>query len=51
MFTGRHGIISKIKNAFTSSRPGVQKRFVLTGMGGQGKSEVCLKVANELREQ
>ncbi|XDG07755.1 hypothetical protein ABKA04_007370 [Annulohypoxylon sp. FPYF3050] len=51
MFTGRRGIISKIKNAFASSRLDVQKRFVLTGMGGQGKSEVCLKVANELRDQ
>ncbi|KAI0897443.1 TPR-like protein [Annulohypoxylon nitens] len=51
MFTGRRDVISKIKNAFASSRTDVQKRFVLTGMGGQGKSEVCLKVANELREQ
>jgi nucleoside-triphosphatase THEP1 len=27
-----------------------QKRFVLTGMGGQGKSEICLRVVNEVRE-
>ncbi|RYO81699.1 hypothetical protein DL762_006976 [Monosporascus cannonballus] len=28
-----------------------QKRFVPTGLGGQGKSEVCLKVTDELREE
>ncbi|KAI1089379.1 P-loop containing nucleoside triphosphate hydrolase protein [Rostrohypoxylon terebratum] len=51
MFTGRRNIISKIKNAFASPRSDSQKIFVLTGMGGLGKSEVCLQVANELRER
>ncbi|KAI2626845.1 TPR-like protein [Xylaria nigripes] len=51
MLIGRQGIVSRIKTAMISSNPGnAQKRFILTGMGGQGKSEVCLKVADELRE-
>jgi len=28
-----------------------QRRFVITGLGGQGKSEICLKVANLMREK
>jgi nucleoside-triphosphatase THEP1 len=28
-----------------------QRRFVITGMGGQGKSEICLKVADLVRER
>jgi hypothetical protein len=38
----RHGI---------TSRTSKQKRFVITGLGGQGKSEVCLQVANLVREE
>ncbi|KAI1397445.1 TPR-like protein [Hypoxylon fuscum] len=51
IFTGRRKVIEKIKSAVISFTPGAQKRFILTGMGGQGKSEVCLKVSNELREE
>ncbi|KAI1211995.1 TPR-like protein [Annulohypoxylon truncatum] len=51
MFTGRRNLITKIKKVLVSPAPRAQRRFVLTGMGGQGKSEVCLKVADELREQ
>ncbi|KAI1482378.1 TPR-like protein [Daldinia eschscholtzii] len=51
IFTGRRDIIQKIKSALTSSRPNTQKRFVITGIGGMGKSEVCLRVADELRER
>lgn len=51
LFTGRNDIIKEIKDAVVSSTPNVnQKRFVLTGIGGQGKSEVCLRVVNEVRE-
>lgn len=28
-----------------------QKRFIITGLGGQGKSEVCLKFASLMREE
>ncbi|RYP60832.1 hypothetical protein DL770_009910 [Monosporascus sp. CRB-9-2] len=51
MFTGRRDVVEKIKKAIIPSTYHGQKRFVLTGLGGQGKSEVCLKVADELREK
>lgn len=28
-----------------------QKRFVITGLGGQGKSEVCLQIAHILKDE
>ncbi|KAK2730940.1 hypothetical protein FQN57_003785, partial [Myotisia sp. PD_48] len=51
LFRGRDGIIKRIKEALTPKKH-IQKQrcFVLTGIGGQGKSEVCLKVADEMRE-
>ncbi|KAJ0108751.1 hypothetical protein J7T55_011242 [Diaporthe amygdali] len=51
-FTGRHNIIDKIVRAI-SPEPTTdqQRRFVVTGMGGQGKSEICLHVANEVRDR
>ncbi|KAF2962612.1 hypothetical protein GQX73_g10961 [Xylaria multiplex] len=51
MFTGRLDIIRRVKNAMKLPSQDIQSIFVLTGMGGLGKSEVCLKVANDLREE
>jgi len=53
LFVGRKTIIQAIVEAISPDKAGVgdQKRFVLTGMGGQGKSEVCLRVANEVRDR
>lgn len=51
LFTGRSDIINRIKEAITLKEGSqVQRRFVITGMGGLGKSEICLKVAAEMRE-
>lgn len=54
LFTGRSELILRIQKAIrydqTSSLDN-QKRFVITGMGGQGKSEICLKVASQMREE
>ncbi|KFY66945.1 hypothetical protein V496_01838, partial [Pseudogymnoascus sp. VKM F-4515 (FW-2607)] len=53
LFTGRSRLLDRIQSAFridkASSAKG-QKRLVITGMGGQGKSEICLKVADLMRE-
>jgi hypothetical protein len=54
LFTGRVELVNRIRNAFSvdeSHNTSEQKRFVITGIGGQGKSEVCLKVANLVREE
>lgn len=53
-FTGRTEVIDKIvqvvQEALQNSPPSQQCRIVITGMGGQGKSEVCLQVANRVRQ-
>ena len=55
LFTGREGILSKIEeilqHSFEETDVCFQKRFVITGMGGQGKSEICLKIANTMRQR
>ncbi|KFY60010.1 hypothetical protein V497_03938 [Pseudogymnoascus sp. VKM F-4516 (FW-969)] len=54
LFTGRSEIIDKIKGAIRNDRSqhaDKQKVFVITGLGGMGKSEICLQVANTLREE
>ncbi|KAL5316656.1 hypothetical protein ACEPPN_015705 [Leptodophora sp. 'Broadleaf-Isolate-01'] len=33
------------------SRVQKQKRFVITGLGGQGKSEICLQIASLMKQQ
>ena len=52
LFTGRTEIIAKIMNAISNSRHMTQQhRFIIGGMGGQGKSEICLQIANKLRQE
>ncbi|KAK5991124.1 Nephrocystin-3-like protein [Cladobotryum mycophilum] len=50
-FTGRDGIVGQIIKALTgpATLSISQRRFVLTGMGGQGKSEICLNVVSQVR--
>ena len=54
LFTGRTELLLRIRNALhykKGSFPDKQKRFVITGLGGLGKSEICLKVASQMREE
>lgn len=54
LFTGRTELLLKIQKALrndSTSATETQKRFVITGLGGQGKSEICLQVANMMREE
>ena len=50
LFCGRTKLLGRIKCAIQddSQRDGV---FVITGLGGLGKSEICLKIANEMRSE
>ncbi|KAH7092522.1 hypothetical protein FB567DRAFT_625504 [Paraphoma chrysanthemicola] len=52
LFTGRTELIDRIKRALhdDGGHTTVQKRLVLTGIGGIGKSEVCLTLADAMRE-
>jgi putative protein kinase ArgK-like GTPase of G3E family len=52
LFTGRKDILQRIEIAITTNKSSLQqRRFVITGMGGQGKSEICLKIADLVRER
>ncbi|KFZ13047.1 hypothetical protein V502_06789 [Pseudogymnoascus sp. VKM F-4520 (FW-2644)] len=54
LFTGRSEIINRIKVAIrdnSAQNAEKQKVFVITGLGGLGKSEICLQVATVLREE
>ncbi|KAJ4294168.1 hypothetical protein N0V90_007858 [Kalmusia sp. IMI 367209] len=50
LFTGRREVVDRVKKALQdgSQQDGV---FVISGLGGSGKSEICLKIANELRSE
>lgn len=54
LFTGRAELLDRIQGALRveeASDTQEQKRFVITGLGGQGKSEICLKVTNLMRKR
>lgn len=53
-FIGREDILDEIESAIRRSvndtESTFQRRFVIPGMGGLGKSELCLKLANSTRQ-
>jgi putative protein kinase ArgK-like GTPase of G3E family len=53
LFTGRSELIARILNAIRNDDLDTtkQKRLVITGIGGIGKSEVCLRIANDMRQE
>jgi tetratricopeptide (TPR) repeat protein len=54
LFTGRRDLLDElqklIRDALYSTTHHKQCRIVLTGVGGQGKSEMCLQLAERLRQ-
>jgi hypothetical protein len=54
LFTGRTELLDRIQEALrgnSTSDPETQRRFVITGLGGLGKSEVSLHAASLLRNK
>ena len=53
LFVGRSVILTTIEESMRHTLQDVnttgQKRFVITGMGGLGKSEICLPLAERVR--
>ena len=49
-FTGRSEVIAKLKKHFSNTNDSVQERkfFLLYGMGGIGKTQICLKFVEEM---
>ena len=53
-FTGRTEVIAKLKSHFfTNTNDAVKKRkfFLLHGMGGIGKTQICLKFLEDMSDQ
>ena len=53
LFTGRKDIIEKLKNHFAPQGQGdtQRKSFLLYGMGGIGKTQICLKFVEEMADR
>lgn len=54
LFTGRKDLLLRMQKSLHLDPESVikkQRRFVVTGLGGQGKSEVCLQLASLMREE
>jgi Holliday junction resolvasome RuvABC ATP-dependent DNA helicase subunit len=51
-FTGRTEVITKLKRQFSNANDLAQKRkcFVIHGMGGIGKTQICLKFIEEMSD-
>ena len=54
LFTGRDDILYELemiaRNALTNPCRQDQCRIVISGMGGQGKSEICLQLVHRVRQ-
>ena len=55
IFTGRKEFLEDVRTSFTApSSPGqrqIQKRFVIYGLGGSGKTQFCCKYAQDNRQK
>jgi hypothetical protein len=54
LFTGRASTIETLEQQLcfpAKIYEDKQRRFVIVGLGGMGKSEICLKVAENVRER
>jgi tetratricopeptide (TPR) repeat protein len=49
IFKGRHDYLEALKAEFTKPTGNVQKRFVIYGLPGSGKTQFCCKFAQDLR--
>lgn len=51
LFSGRQEILHKIKRALRSDAIFRQRRFVIAGMVGIVKSEICLRLVEEMQSE
>ena len=52
-FTGRIEVITELKRHFFNTNESAKKRkfFLLYGMGGIGKTQICLKFVDDMSDQ
>ena len=47
LFTGHKDYLQKLRGYFSSGTEGQRKSFLLYGLGGIGKTQICLKFIEE----
>ncbi|OJD34095.1 kinesin light chain 1 protein [Diplodia corticola] len=50
-FLGREAEVAEIKAAFRGATAGEQKRYVIYGLAGIGKSEICVKLLKDMQNE
>lgn len=50
-FLGREDKVAEIRDAFREAEAGKQHRYVIYGMAGIGKSEICVKLFNDMESE
>ncbi|KDR74328.1 hypothetical protein GALMADRAFT_250171 [Galerina marginata CBS 339.88] len=53
LFTGRRDLVDRVKNHFglrAAGEPLNRRSFLLYGMGGIGKTQICLKFTEEMED-
>ncbi|KDR74344.1 hypothetical protein GALMADRAFT_47002, partial [Galerina marginata CBS 339.88] len=53
LFTGRRDLVDRLKNHFglrAAGEPLNRRSFLLYGMGGIGKTQICLKFTEEMED-
>lgn len=50
-FAGRTDVVNKIQNKLSEGNTESQKRYVITSIGGMGKSEICLRVIEKMKNE
>lgn len=51
IYTGREPLLNQLKALLGLADSNIQKRFVVYGMGGSGKTEFCCKFAQDNRNR
>ena len=51
IYTGREPLLGRLKTALSLADGSYQKRFIVYGMGGSGKTEFCCKFAQDNRNR
>jgi GTPase SAR1 family protein len=50
LFTGQRGYLDNLKQHFSPDQPKTRKSFLLYGMGGAGKTQICLRFIEEISD-
>ena len=50
-FVGRTDVLGDVERKILNGKSESQRRYVITGVGGMGKSEICLRIIDKTRNR